>query len=130
MFKIFGNNCTNDATLRLARTISIGARLKTRCRTALRHVRWLPVHYDLKTQTAAVEATQYNQPLLNSRTTYRLQYKAKHSQREDPTMKDEPFGNYAMDLSDWTHPRARYSTVSPTDAPSIVTFDTNTERGL
>ena len=45
-------------------------------------------------------------------------------------MEDKPFGNYAMDLSDWTHPPARYSTVSPTDAASTVTFDTHTERGL
>ena len=69
MLQIFSNNCTDDATIRLARTINIGARLKTRCRTALGRARWLPVHYDLKTQTAAVEATQYNQTALNSRTT-------------------------------------------------------------
>lgn len=53
-----------------------------------------------------------------------------HDERKDLTMEDEPFGNYAINLSDWTHPPARYSTVSPTDAASTVTFDTHTERGL
>lgn len=65
MPKLFRNNCTNDATLRLVCTISIGALVKAQCRTAPKRARWLLAHYDLKVQTAAVEGTANTQADLN-----------------------------------------------------------------
>ena len=65
MPEFFGNNCTNDATLRLACAISIRAHVKAQCRTAIRRVRWLLAHYDLKVQTGAVEGTENTQTDLN-----------------------------------------------------------------
>ena len=48
--ELFGKNCANYATIRLACTVSIGAHAEAQCRTTLRRERWLLGRYDLKSK--------------------------------------------------------------------------------